>query len=357
MLGKSLAPTLTFCLVLAYSLVVARVASAEESSATLERVDIPLVAWIAQQDRARPDSIADMETLVGEKVVDFREMIRAMVAKDFAVASAAARRIAYELVVIENNIASYVVANDNSRTGQHPTIVINTTPTLDAIVGAPHAAFETGTAEQAALLVTLAGARAAIVAGAHRCASQSYVSCDGKTRVCGTLESYRTSDVAHNPNTLFHEAHILLATAWPNSVVLSLHGMREDTDGAKTSIIVSHGYKSEDVIRISPATRFRFALAERFGEEGEVVSCDLSEDLKYDARRLCGYTNIQGRFVNGDVDVCRDSQTEGTNRFIHIEQDWRILRPFDRSWGSSSKDQTISDFIAATSEALPQVAR
>ena len=117
MLGKSLAPTLTFCLVLAYSLVVARVASAEESSATLERVDIPLVAWIAQQDRARPDSIADMETLVGEKVVDFREMIRAMVAKDFAVASAAARRIAYELVVIENNIASYVVANDNSRTG------------------------------------------------------------------------------------------------------------------------------------------------------------------------------------------------------------------------------------------------
>ena len=38
--------------------------------------------------------------------------------------------------------------------------------------------------------------------------------------------------------------------------------------------------------------------------------------------RLCATTNIQGRFVNGSTDVCRQgvATVSGTERFIHLEQ-------------------------------------
>jgi len=62
--------------------------------------------------------------------------------------------------------------------------------------------------------------------------------------VCDEAEDapYRTSDVGHNPATLFHVAHEVLAAAWPEAVVASLHGMRR-TDG--TSIIVSGGSREK----------------------------------------------------------------------------------------------------------------
>lgn len=321
----------------------------------LEVVKIPLVAWVAQQDRARPKSIENIEVFGIAKRESYRSMIKAIVSKNYRLALRHASQINYEIVRVGNVTGKFVVAHDNSKTGQHPTIVVNLDPRLNVVAAAPHAAFETGTAEQAALFVSIGGARAAIISGAHRCASRVFVNCDGKTRVCGNREPYRTSDVAHNPNTLFHAAHIVLDLTWPSSVFLSLHGMRSDNVGIMTSIIISYGYKRDDINQSSPATKLRYSLAKRFGSNGEVVSCDLPGDRKYEARKLCGYTNIQGRYINGDSDVCKVSQTTGTNRFIHIEQDWKILRPFDRSWGKVRNDSVISRFIDAAIEVLPPI--
>ena len=67
--------------------------------------------------------------------------------------------------------------------------------------------------------------RALILAGAHRCASRSESSCSGRTRICGDGRNpYRTSDTAHNPDTRFHTAHLILTDFWPKAVVVQLHG-------------------------------------------------------------------------------------------------------------------------------------
>lgn len=331
------------------------VSSAEERTPP-NIINVPLVAWVAQQDRAMPDSFHDF-SFPREQAMSFQEMVAAIAQQEWEVATSLAGNIGYEIVSIPNGAGFLVAAVDRSHTGQNPTIVVNTNAELKLIVGAPHASFETGTAEQAAIIVSDIGARAAVVAGAHRCAARKFVECDGRTSVCGSIESYRTSDVAHNPDSLFHHAHVVLTDIWPDDIVMSLHGMREDKDGVRTSIILSHGYKSESDSGNSTSTLLRFALATRFGSDGQVVSCDLAEDSQYQARRLCGYTNVQGRHVNQDEDVCVGSAESGSDLFVHIEQDWSILRAFDREWGSSERNEIIQDFLAAVRETVPRIER
>jgi hypothetical protein len=118
--------------------------------------------------------------------------------------------------------------SDDSNTGRGPTLVVNTSAGKDVIVEAPHVPFEPGTGEQAVTLVRDLGGRAALVSGAHRCASRSFTNCDGKTAVCGSLEGYRDSDAGHNTATFFNAAHVAFVERWKQSIVVSLHGMRED---------------------------------------------------------------------------------------------------------------------------------
>jgi hypothetical protein len=84
-----------------------------------------------------------------------------------------------------------IVASDDSGSGRDPTIVINTSPTRDIILEAPHVPFDVGTGEEAVLLLRDLNGDAALISGAHRCASKSFTACDGKTTVCGTSEGYR----------------------------------------------------------------------------------------------------------------------------------------------------------------------
>ena len=65
--------------------------------------------------------------------------------------------------------------------------------------------FEVGTAEEAIVLLDALDGIAALIPGAHRCASKSFDACDGKTPVCNDRredEPYRDSDVSHNTQTL-----------------------------------------------------------------------------------------------------------------------------------------------------------
>ena len=74
---------------------------------------------------------------------------------------------------------------------------------------------------------------------------------------------------------VFHAAHLALAGLWRSSVVVSLHGMKEDTDGVRTAMIVSSGIRAEDPEARLPASRFR-VLAQRAlparGEFGRLLS-------------------------------------------------------------------------------------
>jgi hypothetical protein len=320
----------------------------------LTTVDGPLVAWISSRKHAAPETLADFHTDAA-RMRRFRMFTKALANHDWRRVRTLAGRLVYQVVALQEPEAWFVIASDATSTGRDPTIVVNLRPRRDLILEAPHMPFERGTAQQAAILLRRLGGRVAIISGAHRCASRSFTACDGRTEVCGTLQAYRDSDVSHNVNTLFHAAHIAFAERWPNSVVVSLHGMREDTDGVRTSVIVSNGVRAADTTRRTAATRFRLALGRSIRPAGTVVSCNLTADAAYGFRKLCGYTNVQGRHVNGAADACRESVDQGTGRFIHIEQDWAVLGPYVEDGSGVRRHRFNRAMVSSLSTVLPRV--
>ena len=247
-----------------------------------------------------------------------------------------------------------MIASDDSKTGRGPILVINTSPRSDAIFEAPHVPFEPGTGEQALTLLRDLGGRAVLIAGAHRCASKTFAQCSGRTSVCGTLEGYRDSDVGHNTETLFHVAHVALAERWSNSVVVSFHGMKEDGAG-KIHLIISNGIHGEDKGYGTPATKLRLALSQSLREPGAAVDCNYPPDDIFDFRKVCGFTNVQGRHVNGAADTCRQSVDTGSGRFIHLEQDWTILKPYATNWAHLYDNATTKALKDAFANVIPTV--
>jgi hypothetical protein len=322
----------------------------------LETLDVPLASWVASRDHALPDTLPDF-AVPEARLAAFREFADALAAADWTRARQLAGPLHYRLVAIQERGDWFIAASDDSGQGRDPTLVLNASPRSDLVLEAPHEPFERGTAEQAALLLRELGGRAVIVSGAHRCASRSFTRCDGRTAVCGTLEDYRDSDPAHNTGTLFHAAHLAFAERWSGAIFVSLHGMRESTNSARTSLIVSNGARNADPEAGTIATKLRLALEGTMGEPGKVVSCNLPADDVYHYRKLCGYTNVQGRQVNGDADACRGSVDSGTGRFIHLEQDGSILRPYARARGGTEPHPASKGFIEALAPLLPPVSR
>lgn len=277
-----------------------------------------------------------------------------MLEKDWTKAERFAQQLNYRIVTINEGGGSFIVASDDN--GLDPIMIVNLRPTRDVIIQAPHVPFEKGTAEQAIILLKDLGARAAIISGAHRCASKSFTMCNGMTAVCSKddAEGFRDSDAGHNTRTLFHLAHIALSENWEHAVVISLHGMGNDNEGVTTSLIISNGIKADDDSGNTPATRLRYAL-EKATTPGRVVSCNVKSDSKYNYRPLCGFTNVQGRHVNGDSDACRIGVTRGTGRFIHIEQDRSVLRPYFEDWSRIDRHPIPLALMRSLSTILPVI--
>jgi hypothetical protein len=301
----------------------------------LERVAVPLPAWLASRPHSGPGSIED---LTHEPAAEqgLRDALRAAIAGDWPTAREAAARGGHELLALVDGARWYAVLQPADVRGLGPTVVVAPDPWRDLVAEAPHAGFERGTAEEVALLVAELGARAGLVAGAHRCAARARSPCSGTTRACGEAEDvpYRTSDAAHNPATLFHAAHEVLAAAWPEAVVFSLHGMRRTDD---TLAIVSDGSREKRAGNHAVSGRLRDALRARLGGGPAAVSCNDAGDDRYPYRRLCGSTNVQGRSLNGSPDACGASADAPSGRFVHLEQTRDILFEFERGWAGRAE--------------------
>lgn len=328
-------------------------ASEEAAPDGIEIADVPLIAWVTSRAHALADSLVNFTTADG-RTEQFREFIEKLATLDRTRAAELAKDLHYQLVEIDEDGKKYLVASDDSGSGRDPTIVINTAPARDIILEAPHVPFEFGTAEQAVILLRDLDGVAALVSGAHRCASKSFTACDGKTEVCtpGTQRQFPDSDAGHNTRTLFHTTHLVLADHWNKAIVVSLHGMGHDNDGVRTSLIISDGARAEDLDRTHPATKLRVAM-EDVAAPGKVVSCNLLADEQHEAPPLCGFTNIQGRNVNGDADECRDSVNQGTGRFIHMEQDKILRKPYAQNWSHIEDDAFAKRLVEAFKSVVP----
>ena len=129
--------------------------------------------------------------------------------------------------------------------------------------------------------------------------------------------------------------------------------MKEDNVGVRTSLIVSNGARAEDQAQQTTATRLRLALGSAIRQPGAVVSCNLAADAVHEFRKLCGYTNVQGRHVNGDADACRGSVEHGTGRFVHLEQDPNVLGAFAQGWARIDQQPFGAALIGAFTAVLP----
>ncbi len=197
----------------------------------------------------------------------------------------------------------------------HPVILLREDAAQEVVLQAPHAWFEFGTRDEARILFEGLGARAALISGVHRCAADGAVACDGRSTVCepdgAPAAAYRISDVAHNDQTLFHAAHTALADAFPTAWMISLHGMTGAGFSLSTGV-------SGPVEPASLLARFAGALQQEFPAE-RVSTCNDYPGADFETR-LCGRTNVQGRYLNGADQVCTQSASTSSGRFLHLEQ-------------------------------------
>lgn len=310
----------------------------------VRRIDVPLVSWLASRPHQWPKSL-ETHTAEAEQLARFRRAVEAVLQHDWKRAFEAMQGSDFELVGLRTNADLYILIQDASSRGRLPTIVLAQRPRNDLVLEAPHAGLESGTAEEAAILLERLGARAALVSGSHRCASRTTSACSGATRVCGTTERspYPDSDVAHNPQTFFHAAHEILHDTWPSAIFVSLHGMLKTDD---TVVITSDGSKNETDGTSSVSNQLRDYLRDELGGlPRRVVSCNDPNDKQYDYRKLCGFTNVQGRYANASTDICLENSYQSSQRFLHIEQTWYVLREFREGWRAISEYPYASAMI------------
>lgn len=190
-------------------------------------------------------------------------------------------------------------------------------------VQAPHPLFDTNTGLQAVYCFSRTRLGALMIAGTHRCNSNVSSSCDGTTSACGSSEPYRESDLSHTEQSFFQAMTEVLSEFHPTSVFVQLHGFaKQETD---PYVIISNGSRTTPVIDYSQKLR----------DELDLIDPELTFRLAHINQswtRLIGFTNTQGRYLNGSIDPCAEEASMGSGRFIHVEQEKEKLRETSEGW-------------------------
>ncbi|HEU5289670.1 MAG TPA: hypothetical protein VFU05_03445 [Cyclobacteriaceae bacterium] len=225
-----------------------------------------------------------------------------------------------------NNKRYYVLRKNTLSSHFWGTIALADDPADSVLViQAPHPLKDSYTETQGAAVFEFSGARAYMVAGISRCASDIGTSCvPGSPDICGAPFIYRKSDVAHNTDCMFHLATTLLADSDPSTVFVQLHGFGD-------------GYPDDPDFIVSPGTMnamdksvpdYAVELREEILNINSSWNAKVVHADNYD--ELAGTNNVQGRYVNNYTsDACTgtDEPELVTNRFLHIEQ-YRAVRQY-----------------------------
>lgn len=239
---------------------------------------------------------------------------------------------------ITPNQVFYILEEKNTQINYWGTYVFSKTPTRNnLIIQAPHIKYDTNTGKQAIYCFKNNVARAVFINGTHRCNSDSYSSCSGTTSACGSSDNYKMSDLAHTTTSMFQKTTENMFKSISNSVFVQLHGF-----GKRVSdpyVIMSNG------TRETPAKDYAVLIKEALLVEDNTLTFKLAhKDLNW--TRLIGFTNTQGRLINGSPDYCNTSATSTSGRFIHIEQEKYKLRNDETGWNKMSN--ALSNVFSST---------
>ena len=270
-------------------------------------------------------------------IIDF------ILANNIADARSNANSINYQIteftdISITPNQVFYILEEKNTQFNYWGTYVFSKTPTRNnLIIQAPHLKYDTNTGKQAIYCFKNNVARAVFINGTHRCNSESYSSCSGITSVCGSSDNYRMSDLAHTTTSMFQKTTENMFSSISNSVFVQLHGFgKRSTD---PYVIMSNG------TRETPAIDYSDLIKEALIEQDNTLTFKLAhKDQNW--TRLIGFTNTQGRLINGSPDYCNTSATSTSGRFIHIEQEKSKLRNNEVGWAKMSN--ALSNVFSST---------
>ena len=310
----------------------------------------PLTDIVVRIHRAGSDSLGDMPQ-IADRWESFAAALRALDAGRIEAAVSEAGLAGYELREFVQNEKTYYLLLERAQPIVGPLVILARSAARNIIVSAPHPVVDRATDVQAVIALERLGARAAVIAGAHRCAAAASSPCSGKTSVCGASAPYRTSDAAHNPATLFHVAHVVMTGLWPESIVLQLHGFsRKDTDAWAVISDTSSATRSGGT---GLAERLRDGVRTRLARPERAVSCHDPLDDKYRYRKLCARTNVQGRALNGSIDICRVNAAGSSERFLHVEQSWDIREPLKDHLDAIDRYPEATAVIDALGDIVP----
>jgi hypothetical protein len=187
------------------------------------------------------------------------------------------------------------------------------------VLEVPHPVFDGNTEFQGIDAFLQTGARAYLLAGAHRRTNTEDTPCT-QPKSSNPDANYPVSDVAHAVATPFHAVHETLVRVVPGTVAVQLHGMTERD-------ICPNAFMSTGTKTVTTNSKRLLECLTKNGIEAEI----------YDGKTSCPLTalsNVQGRFSNGETkNACRENaeMSPEPGSFIHIEQE-PVIRRDRESW-------------------------
>lgn len=218
----------------------------------------------------------------------------------------------------------YVLEEKSPRTNHWGVYVFNSNPCRTLLnLQAPHPKKDTNTDKQATYCFTRLNAHSLAISGTHRCNHSDTTDCSGVTGTCAPSTKFRVSDVAHNDEGVFHKTTEIIASVQAQSIFVQLHGFAKKPSDPYA--IISNGTTN------TPITDYIQSLRAKLFQADNTLTFK-SPHIELGWIRLAGFTNTQGRLLNGSNNPCKVSAPNASGRFIQIEQEKSKLRANASGW-------------------------
>ena len=286
-----------------------------------------LAEWIDQLVDDMPGSSGDDYDLPSDsELIQWGNMMDQLFAGNLMTAAEMAEALDYDLTLYldspSDRLYQVLTANGNNYWGTYIRYPQYCRP---LVMQAPHPRRDLNTGRQAFHVFRESNSAFFMMAGTHRCNSEQNSSCSGSTTVCsgGASQAYPISDLAHHADNVFQQTTAYIFDRISDSYFFSLHGFTQGSNDP--FLIMCNG------TRITPEPDYISLLADDLAAEDPVLTTEAAH-LTLNWSRLIGFTNVQGRLINGSDDACELSADESEGRFLHIEQERTRLRNNLAGW-------------------------
>jgi hypothetical protein len=262
---------------------------------------------------------------------DWGTIVRAILNDNLSLAQSIASTLNYRVLKYTDidptpNQLYYILEEKTPYSHYWGTYIFNPTPCRENLVlQAPHPKYDYNTGKQTIYCYTRLDAKAFFISGAHRCNNSDTTTCDGSTSACSaSSEPYKISDNAHNTNSVFQETTEQIYSLDTNSIFIQLHGFTKLS--SDPYVIMSNGTRN------TPNTDYIPLIKDELYIIDNVLTFKIAH-IDTGWNKLIGFTNVQGRLLNGSQAPCTYHNANGLGgNFIHIEQEKNRLRIDASKW-------------------------